>query len=671
MKVHLALLVLLFLSTGCTHLVPVDHFAADRALVSAAAHPDESIPILTYHRFGPAATDSTTVTNDTFEYQLQYLSAHDYNVIPLHFFVDWVRGLGPAPPSRSVIITVDDGHESVYTDMLPIIRRYRVPVTLFIYPSAISNASYAMTWDQLKELKDSGLFDIQSHTYWHPNFNEEKKRLNASQYEELVMSQLTRSREKLQTTLGTSVDLLAWPFGIFNDDLIARARQAGYAAGFALGGRRATRMDNVEAIPRFEMTDGDRDLRFQRILGEIRTAGDPKYEGTVVDGMTAKPIEGATVTLGGNTTMTDKDGTFRISGTGSSLRARAPGYLRHDEDASAIGSALLRIELVPFTPKALYLSFFGIGSSTLREPALKLIDETELNAVVIDVKGDRGMLSFKAPVPLAAAIDAEKRTTIRDIQTQMALLKNKGIYTIARIVVFKDDPLARARNDLAVKSADGALWHDREGLAWTDPSNSEVWDYNIAIAVAAAEAGFDEIQLDYVRFPDASGLLFSVKETEETRVKTISQFLLRMRQSLTPYNVFLSADVFGYVCWNADDTGIGQRLEDLAPLLDYVSPMLYPSAFQFGIPGFPKPLDHPSEIVSLSLESAQRKSGLPAVRFRPWLQAFPDYAFDRRPFDSDEIRIQIDAAENFHSNGWMLWDPRNKYSGAGLIRNEK
>ena len=120
------------------------------------------------------------------------------------------------------------------------------------------------------------------------------------------------------------------------------------------------------------------------------------------------------------------------------------------------------------------------------------------------------------------------------------------------------------------------------------------------------------------------------------------------------------------MCWNLDDTDIGQKLEELAPYLDFTSPMLYPSGYHLGIPGYRNPVTHPYEIVSLSLKKAKERTGLPATRFRPWLQAFKDYAFDRRPFTGIEIRAQIKAAEDFGSNGWMLWNPRNIYSDDGL-----
>jgi hypothetical protein len=225
---------------------------------------------------------------------------------------------------------------------------------------------------------------------------------------------------------------------------------------------------------------------------------------------------------------------------------------------------------------------------------------------------------------------------------------------------------------LAVKTHSGEIWRDREELAWVEPFQKEVWDYNIDIAVEAAQHGFDEIQFDYVRFPDAIGLRFSMPNTEENRVKAITGFLTEARKRLVPYNLFLAADIFGYVCWNFNDTTIGQRLEDLAPLVDYLSPMLYPSGFQYGIPGYRIPVAHPREIVYLSLKRAKERTHLLSIRFRPWLQAFRDYAFDGRYFTGVEVREQINAAEEFGSDGWMLWNPSNVYSGpADGLRRKK
>jgi hypothetical protein len=322
--------------------------------------------------------------------------------------------------------------------------------------------------------------------------------------------------------------------------------------------------------------------------------------------------------------------------------------------------------LQPFTPKALYLTFYGIGDRSLRESALKLINETELNALVIDVKGDRGVITYKSSIPFASEIGAQKLVIIKDIRSLLQSLRERGIYTIARIVVFKDNTLGSARPDLTVRTQDGRVWHDREDLIWVDPSRREVWDYNINIAVEAAQMGFDEIQFDYVRFPDKKGLKFAVPNTEENRVKSISGFLTEAKKRLMPYNVFVAADIFGYVSWNLNDTFIGQKLENLLPCVDYISLMLYPSGFQFGIPGYRNPVAYSYQIVSLTLKKAQERTNIPPVRFRPWLQAFRDYAFDRRYFNGTEIRNQIKAAEEFGSNGWMLWNPRNVYQPDGL-----
>ena len=218
---------------------------------------DVSIPILLYHRFGPAASDSMTTPTPFFESHLRYFSDNGYIVIPLKHLVDYHLGRGALPPPRSVVITVDDGHQSVYTDMLPLLKKYRVQATLFLYPSAISNASYALTWNQLREMKETGVFDFQSHTFWHPNFKEEKKRLKPSEYEASVKMQLTKSKEKLEREFRTTVEMLAWPFGIYDEPLMKKATEAGYAAAFAMANHHASPADNIMSLPRYLLTNSN------------------------------------------------------------------------------------------------------------------------------------------------------------------------------------------------------------------------------------------------------------------------------------------------------------------------------------------------------------------------------------------------------------------------------
>jgi hypothetical protein len=389
--------------------------------------------------------------------------------------------------------------------------------------------------------------------------------------------------------------------------------------------------------------------------------------GRIMDYLTRKPIQGAIITANNEVVETDSNGMFIVRNATKKIGIRAYGYARGEQVIPfPTGKTPLKIYLQPFVPKALYLTFYGIGDRALRESALRLINETELNALVIDVKGDRGMITYKSSIPFASEIGAQKLVIIKDIRSLLQSLREKGIYTIARIVVFKDTALGSARPDLTVRTQDGRIWHDREDLTWVDPSRKEVWDYNINIAVEAAQMGFDEIQFDYVRFPDKKGLQFAVPNTEENRVKYISGFLMEAKKRLMPYNVFVAADIFGYVSWNLNDTLIGQKLETLLPCVDYISLMLYPSGFQFGIPGYRNPVAYPHQIVALTLKRAQERTNISSVRFRPWLQAFKDYAFDRRYFNGPEIRNQIEAAEEFGSNGWMLWNPRNVYRPDGL-----
>jgi peptidoglycan/xylan/chitin deacetylase (PgdA/CDA1 family) len=222
-------------------------FAATRLLGQAPQHP--GIPILAYHRFDPLKPGSTTVTTATLLSQLSWIVEHHYTVVPLATVIQTVQGNSPAPLNM-IAITVDDGHISVYTILFPIIQKYRIPITLFIYPSAISKASYALTWDQLKQMKASGLVDIQAHTYWHPDFRKEKARLRPADYNQFVSNQLLRSKAVLEQQLGSPITVMAWPYGIYDHDLEQAAARAGYTASFAYAGGVALPGDDPFAIPR-------------------------------------------------------------------------------------------------------------------------------------------------------------------------------------------------------------------------------------------------------------------------------------------------------------------------------------------------------------------------------------------------------------------------------------
>ena len=228
------------------------------------------VAILAYHRFNSTtAVDSMTVRVATFEAQLHFLREHGYRVVALRDIVNWLISPQDAVmPNKAVAFTADDRHRSVYEVLMPIAVRERLSFTLFIYPSAISNASYALSWTQLETLQRTGLFDVQSHTYWHPNFNIERAHRTPEDFRRFATKQLVDSRTRIEAKLGTRVDLLAWPFGIVDPELIEIASALGYRAAFTIEGRTIDRRASPLAVSRLLITDADRPAVLARRLGE-------------------------------------------------------------------------------------------------------------------------------------------------------------------------------------------------------------------------------------------------------------------------------------------------------------------------------------------------------------------------------------------------------------------
>ena len=215
----------------------------------------------------------------------------------------------------------------------------------------------------------------------------------------------------------------------------------------------------------------------------------------------------------------------------------------------------------PRPVKAAYLSYYGIGDRTIRSHVLGLLDRTELNAVVIDVKGDRGLIPYDTEVPLAREAGALGPVRVREFDDILGRLKERGIYTVARIVVFKDDVLARHRPAWAVTDTrTGGLWRDNERLAWLDPFAEQAWAYSIAVAGEAALKGFDEVQFDYLRFPTdgkLSAARYARPNTQEARLGAVVEFVKQARAALKPTGTGLAIDLFGYTAFILDDTGVG------------------------------------------------------------------------------------------------------------------
>jgi len=394
----------------------------------------------------------------------------------------------------------------------------------------------------------------------------------------------------------------------------------------------------------------------------------PIVTGRVLDAE-RKPLAGASIVVHGVEIRTDAEGAFKAERVppDAALLVKLPGF---EKTYVAPTRGPVEVVLKPQAIKAAYLTYYGVGDRGIRGRVLDLASRTELNAVVIDVKGDRGWILYQTEVPQALAAGAQGPATLRDFDGLMADLKARGIYTIARIVTFKDNILANARPDLAViDTRTGKPWIDNEKLAWVDPFQEEVWAYNIAIGQEAIRRGFDEVQFDYVRFPTDGKLnaaRYAKPNSRETRLPAIAAFLAKARTELGASGAFVAADLFGYTAFNENDTDIGQRIEELAPHLDFICPMVYPSGYHKGIPGHPNPMLVPGKVVFESVRLIRKRAGVNVVRVRPWLQDFKDYAFDRRIFGVSEVTAQIRGAEEAGAPGWMLWNPRNDYTAAAL-----
>lgn len=333
----------------------------------------------------------------------------------------------------------------------------------------------------------------------------------------------------------------------------------------------------------------------------------------------------------------------------------------------------------PQVIRGVYFTGWSAGAESKVNYLIGLKRAGRVNAVVIDVKDFSGNIGYDINIPEVTHYKA-KEIKIRDIHSLIKRLHDEGFYVIARITVFEDCALAKARPDLAVKkrikTAKGvsyATWHDRKGLSWSDPFSKEVWDYNIAIARDAAARGFDELNFDYIRFPsdgDMKTMYFSYRDKNKTKEQALREFFKYLRQSLP--NVRISADIFGLVAIKKDDIGVGQILEDIYRYFDYVCPMVYPSHYYSGTLGYKNPARYPYQIVKYSIDEALKRlveleKEYPGIKtkLRPWLQDF-DLGAD---YNAEMVKAQIKAVYDSlgeRYNGFMLWNPSNVYTREAL-----
>jgi len=345
-------------------------------------------------------------------------------------------------------------------------------------------------------------------------------------------------------------------------------------------------------------------------------------------------------------------------------------------DAEKIIEEEITPELIPVTHiktpenvRALYMSGWVAGSKDFRNSLVKIVDETELNAVVIDIKDSTGKLSFSIDDPLIKKIgSAENR--IKNIRELTALLHSKNIYIIGRISTFQDPYLTKIKPEWAIKkSSDGGIWKDRKGLSFIDPTNENAREYILSIALKSYDEGFDEINFDYIRYPSDGNMKdinYNLKEGA-TRGDNMEDFFKYLSTEIKKNeNIPISGDLFGLTTEAKDDMGIGQLWEKAIPYFDFLCPMVYPSHYPSGHAGYKNPASYPYEVVNRALLGAIAKTkavNQDISKIRPWLQDFDMGA----TYTKDMVRAQMKAGYDNDLNSWMLWDPSNKYTPSALL----
>lgn len=330
---------------------------------------------------------------------------------------------------------------------------------------------------------------------------------------------------------------------------------------------------------------------------------------------------------------------------------------------------------VPTKVKGIYLSAYVAGTESMINDIIDHIDQTEINAVVIDVKDDNGRITFRMNTPGVQEIDAVN-AFIPDIESLMKRLKEHNIYTIARVVAFRDPYLPEKKPELALKLADGSIYRDNKGLAWVNPYKKEAWDYLVEVGIGAHQAGFDEVQFDYIRFSTERGINDVVYDEADTKGRSkcqiIAEFMEYAYEKLKQEGVYVSADVFGAIIGGGvDSENVGQAYEEMARHLDYICPMIYPSHYGDGNFGIDHPDMQPYDTILAALQGSRKAldSNLQEEHavVRPWLQDFTaSYLEHYIEYGDEEVGAEIQAVYDSGYDEWLLWSAACKYHWGAL-----
>lgn len=371
-------------------------------------------------------------------------------------------------------------------------------------------------------------------------------------------------------------------------------------------------------------------------------------------------LPGATVSLGDSHVRTDRTGRFEfvrpLKGT---VRVTKPGW--HDTEYVWDGETLVtEIKMKPMVIRGLHIAYNAFTTPEIWQELLDVAEDTVVNALVIDVKDESGRVFYDTGVELAHDVNAVD--TLFDLDSVTAEMDRRGLYKIARIVTFQDPIAARRQTELAIFDSDADRPFRLGDQFFLDPTDRDARGYALDLAEEVCLAGFDEIQFDYIRFPDGypagfpSHVRFDAGGSPDMREAVITSFLQEAADRLHPHGCVVAADIFGFLTSAQGDGGIGQNLGVLSRTIDVISPMVYPSHYSRGWFGFDKPSDHPGEIVSQALADGMGRLEGSAV-IRPWLQDFY--------YTPSQVREQIEAAED-QELGWMLWNARSRFQTEAL-----
>ncbi len=601
------------------------------------------VPVLVYHIIGEQE-GRWTRTPENFRQDLQELHDRDYILIPL---IDYLTGNMNVPAGKSpAIITFDDSTSGQFRlvekdgqlDVDPncavgLLRQFDEQhpgfghaATFYVNAQPFGQPDL---WQKKLQLLNEWGFEIGNHTYGHKNL----QGLSAAQ----VADEIVRLQEHVQeavpgyqpTSFAIVQDGLPEPYdAVMNGQQEDTKYEHQGVVWWAWSASRSPfhKKFDRSRIQRIQVFD---DQGASSLVNWLKRISGTKY---VSDG---------------------RPDTLAIPEGWQEEAVEQPDreLLIYQPDEPVRDPA---VDLQASEAKGMHVTFSWASERALWEQILELAEKTQLNTVQLDVKDESGRIGYLSEVEMARATGAGRdMLPIRDMLNELRAL---GIYSVARIVIFRDPFLAQQKPQFMVRDKNGTPLMDG---VWVDTYSKEVWDYNIDLAKEAYQLGFDEVQFDYIRFPEGAAARTAIygSKDDRHRVDVIADFLSYAREQLG-WDKIMSATVFGFAGVAVDDMGIGQRPERMAPYVDYLSPMVYPSHYSKGNYGVANPNAHPLEVVDGSIKDFRELTEATGCQLRPWLQAF---TMGAPAYGRNEIRAQIIATEQNSIDTWLLWNAGCQY----------